>query len=198
MYRWRKMSDDERALELKRRQASHRPLHSPAHYQTETKVYLVSAACYEHHPHIGWSELRLDDFSGALQSQVGACCERIDGWVVLPNRYHVLVCGGEILDLLKALGRLHGKTAHAWNGEENSRGRKVWFNALERPIRTDRHHHASIQYIHHNPVKHGYARKWTDWKWSSAAEYLASVGREEAERRWLEYPVHEFGKGWDD
>jgi len=198
MYRWRKMTDEQRDLELKRRQAARKPIHSPAHYQASTKVHLVTSACYEHRPHIGWSDLRMDEFSRALLTTAAGCCERIDAWVLLPNHYHLLVCGGEIMELLKALGNLHGKTAHAWNGEENARGRKVWFNSLERPIRTDRHHHASIQYIHHNPVKHGHTRKWTDWKWSSAAQYLAEIGREEARRRWLEYPVHDFGKGWDD
>jgi putative transposase len=140
----------------------------------------------------------MDGFAAALLAVAAGYCERVDAWVVLPNHYHILVCSGRILDLLKALGKLHGKTAHAWNGEENSRGRKVWFNVLERPIRTGRHHMACIQYIHHNPVKHSHVRKWTDWKWSSAADYLARVGREEAERRWREYPLHAFGRGWDD
>jgi putative transposase len=55
-----------------------------------------------------------------------------------------------------------------------------------------------MQYIHHNPVKHGHVAKWTDWKWSGAHEYIERIGREEAERRWREYPLQVFGKGWDD
>jgi len=69
---------------------------------------------------------------------------------------------------------------------------------LERPIQNDRHHIAAMQYIHHNPVKHGHVAKWTDWKWSGAHEYIERIGREEAERRWREYPIQLFGKGWDD
>jgi len=48
------------------------------------------------------------------------------------------------------------------------------------------------------PCAHGYVRHWTDWPWSSAAEYLAQTGAEEAERVWREYPLHEYGKNWDD
>jgi len=40
--------------------------------------------------------------------------------------------------------------------------------------------------------------RWQDWPFSSAREYLAAVGRAEAERLWREYPVLDYGKGWDD
>ena len=51
--------------------------------------------------------------------------------------------------------------------------------------------------MHHNPVHHGYARLWTDWPWSGARDYLREVGREEAERIWRDFPVRDYGKGWD-
>ena len=198
MYRWRKMTDDERAGEMKRRQVGRLPMHSPRHHDGGRRAYLVTAACYEHRPFIGFSDERMDTFSANLHSSVAECCERLDAWAVLPNHYHVLVLTNNLPEFLKALGKLHGRTSHAWNGEEDSRGRKVWFNAVERPIQNDRHHIASMQYVHHNPVKHGHARKWTDWKWSGAAEYIERIGLEEAERRWRECPLQLFGKGWDD
>ena len=48
------------------------------------------------------------------------------------------------------------------------------------------------------PCAHGYVRHWTDWPWGSAAEYLAQTGAEEAERVRREYPLHKYGKNWDD
>jgi putative transposase len=198
MYRWRKMSAEQRLIEMKRRQAAGLPMHSPRHCEASTNVYLISASCYEHRPHIARSDQRLDEFSEALTQTAMANCERIDAWVVLPNHHHLLVCCQNVLDLLRSLGKHHGRTSHQWNGEECCRGRKVWFNALERPIFSERHHIAAMQYVHHNPVKHGYVSKWTDWNWSSAREYIEKIGIEEAERRWREYPVLAFGKGWDD
>ena len=44
----------------------------------------------------------------------------------------------------------------------------------------------------------GYVERWTDWPFSSAADYLGAVGKEEAERRWREFPVLDYGKGWDE
>lgn len=64
-------------------------------------------------------------------------------------------------------------------------------------MRSDRHFWATVNYVHHNPVHHGYVLLWTDWPWSSARDYLREVGREEAARAWQAYPVKDYGKGWD-
>ena len=54
-----------------------------------------------------------------------------------------------------------------------------------------------IHYVHHNPVHHGYVKRWLDWPWSSARQYLEKVGLEEARRIWLKYPILDYGKKWD-
>jgi putative transposase len=57
---------------------------------------------------------------------------------------------------------------------------------------------AAMNYVHHNPVKHGYVKKWQDWPFSSAAAFLENVGRERAAAVWRDYPILDFGQGWDD
>jgi putative transposase len=69
---------------------------------------------------------------------------------------------------------------------------------VERGLRSDRHHWATVNYIHHNPVRHKYAARWQDWAFSSAEEFLKEVGRARAVEIWKEYPVLAYGKGWDD
>ena len=78
------------------------------------------------------------------------------------------------------------------------RGRKVFFRAAERAMRSDRHVWATLNYIHNNPVRHGYVDRWLEWPWSSAREYLSQVGRDEAARIWQSFPIRDFGEGWDD
>jgi putative transposase len=85
-----------------------------------------------------------------------------------------------------------------WNLEEKSAGRTVFHRAADRQIRSDAHFWATLNYVHHNPVRHGYVKRWTDWPWSSASDYLRAVGRDEAARIWLSYPVLDYGDGWDD
>ena len=33
---------------------------------------------------------------------------------------------------------------------------------------------------------------------NSAAEYLAQTAASEAKHAWREYPIHDYGKNWDD
>jgi len=65
-------------------------------------------------------------------------------------------------------------------------------------MRSDRHYFATLNYVHHNPVRHGYVERWTDWPWSSAAGYLAQMGEIEVKRVWRAYPPYDYGENWDD
>jgi putative transposase len=99
--------------------------------------------------------------------------------------------------MIGILGRLHGRTSFQWNGEEGNRGRKVWFNATETGIKSERHFWSSLLYVMNNAVKHGYVERWQDWPYSNAADWLDSVGRDEAVRIWREFPIDDFGRDWD-
>jgi putative transposase len=198
MYRWRKISPGQRDETLSNRKQQKQPWHSPRHHKEGKGLYLITSTCYEHKPWIGVSDERMDRFSTELLETLGAHVGRLDAWVVLPNHYHALVLTDSCPALLQALGKFHGRCSFLWNRQDGARGRKVWFNTLERAISGDAHHVAAIHYVHHNPVKHGCVKKWSDWNWSSAAEYVERLGREEVERRWREYPLLNFGQGWDD
>jgi len=198
-YIWRQLTSEQREEVLKWRKDNARPWHAPSHRPNYGHLhFLVSAACYEHEPHIGLSPQRMDNFCATLLDIVQQEAARTVAWCVLPDHYHVLVEATNILKLLHELGRFHGRTSHAWNGEECKRGRQVFHRALERFMRSERHFFATINYVHNNPVHHGYVRLWADWPWSSAAEYLAQMGRVEAARVWAEYPVRDYGKKWDE
>lgn len=55
MYRWRKMTAQQRAEILEERIAHQRPWHSPPHYESDSNCYMITAACFEHEPIIGVS-----------------------------------------------------------------------------------------------------------------------------------------------
>ncbi len=198
-YRWRKLTAKQRADLLAWRKARGEPWHSPPHRDAARDAcFHLTAACFEHQPHIGHNPLRLDTFTRDLLSLFAAHASHTWAWCVLPNHYHALVETPDILALLRALGRFHGRTSHAWNGQENTRGRQVFFRAVERAMRSNRHFWATLNYVHHNAVHHGYVQLWTDWPWSSATEFLAQTDPDEAKRIWQEYPLDDYGQGWDD
>lgn len=82
--------------------------------------------------------------------------------------------------------------------EDSTVGRKVWFNYSDRAIRSESHHYTTLNYIHYNPVKHGWIESPYDWPESSVHRYLEHYGREWLRDLWCRYPVREYGRGWDD
>ena len=198
MYNWREMSPQERVRALELRRARHLPWHSPPHLDLQgTRQYLISAACYEHHHIIGKSAARMTDCEESLLELYRNCCLAVYAWCLLPNHYHCLIRTHNIEQVRHELGQFHGRSSHAWNGEDGARGRKVWHNCFERPIKSDRHFWATLNYVHHNPVYHRYVAHWQNWPWSSAVEFLEQVGREHAIEMWERYPILDYGKKWD-
>ncbi len=197
MYLWRQLDDKQRKELVEFRRFNDRPWHSPPHCESQNGRYLLTAACYEHHHVIGKSPGRLAEFSERLLEVLAPRCGQIYAWCVLPNHYHALVLTRQLPELLGDVGKLHGRTSFDWNGEDEQRGRKVWFNCLETGMKSDRHFRATLNYVHHNPVHHRYVRLWQDWPFSSGAAFLTECGRDRAAELWKEYPIDGYGKTWD-
>jgi putative transposase len=198
-YMWRSLTPELRKKFLDERRRLKRPWHRPPHFEQRTLHYHLTAACYEHMDWIGYSLERMANFSEllvtAIKDHTGS---EPAAWCVLPNHYHALVRATELKPLVQKLGRLHGRTSFDWNKQEQVVGRKVWHGVADRAMRSDGHFWATINYIHHNPVKHGYVQKWEEWPFSSATDYLNELGRTEAARVWNEFPILDYGKDWDD
>jgi len=196
MYRWRSLTPEQREQVLAHRKQNRQPWHSPPHYESETHTYLLTAACYEHVPVVGKSPERMKTFETNLLDELQTA-QTVHVWIILPNHYHVLIGTPRVKHVLKRIGRLHGRTSYQWNVQDDRPGRKVWFNCVETAMKSERHFWATVNYVLHNAVYHGYVERWRDWPYSNAADYLQLTGRDEAWRRWREYPVLDYGKDWD-
>jgi putative transposase len=197
MYDYRKMTPEERAEIVAQRKACGWPWHAPPHFGGQEELYLITAACYEHREVMA-APTRLTEFAEALvlglKSDLGI---EVQAWVVLPNHYHLLVSTD--LDVFRPwIARIHNGKSTQWNREDRSPGRRVWHRFADRKIRSEGHYYASLNYIHANPVKHGYVEKADDWPWSSLPGYLEGFGRDVLVDWWKRYPVGDYGRGWDD
>jgi putative transposase len=198
MYDYRRMTPAQRREAVEYRRLRERPWHSPPHWEFQGLLqFMISSAVYEHKHIIGVASKRMTEFEDALLETCNQFSSNVYAWCVLPNHYHVLLQTERLKTLRAAIGKLHGRTSFTWNGEDKSRGRQVWHNCLDRVIKSPRHFWASMNYIHHNPVHHGYVERWIDWPWSSAADFIERVGREAATKIWREYPLLDYGKDWD-
>src|SRR5262249_42916242 len=97
----------------------------------------------------------------------------------------------------KALGPVHGRSSHYANQRDRTPGRQVWDKFSDRKVRSERHFWACLHYLIDNPVKHGYVKEMDGWPWSCYSDLLARNGKEWIEDLGREYPVGDFGAGWD-
>jgi putative transposase len=192
------MTEAQRKETLQYRKEQEHPWHGPPHPDTDRSIHLITAACYEHKPIISTSPQRISDFESILLDRVIPISRELHAWCVLPNHYHLLVSLESLEPFVREIGKIHGSTSFTWNGEDHQRGRHVWYRSSDRGIRSDRHFWTSMNYVHHNPVRHGYVNHWQDWPWSSARGFLERYGRANAEEIWKGYPLRDYGKGWDD
>ncbi|MGK5094311.1 transposase [Deltaproteobacteria bacterium TL4] len=198
MYDWRKMSEIERQEILTLRQKKEVPWHSPPHWKQEGEMtFIITASCYEHSPIIGKNRHRMLECESSVLQVSHSWSSKVFAWCILPNHYHLLVQTGQIKKLLGELGQFHGRSSFRWNGEDAQRGRKVWYRSTDRFIRSDDHFFATLNYVNHNAVKHGYVAKWQDWPFSSAKSFLEEIGHAKAEEIWRSYPVLGYGEKWD-
>lgn len=198
-YEYRKLSPQEREEIVEYRRAHGYPLHAPPHPFRGAGAYLISAANFEHRPILS-SPIRRTEFETYLLNSVKEIAEDLIAWVVLPNHYHVLLAVPSLESVSIMLKHLHGKTSREWNIEDNLTGkRRVWYKFADTFVRHDEQFHTMFNYIHHNPVKHGYVDDPYDWPWSSMRIYYEDKGPAWLQEQWNTYGLPlDFGEGWDD
>jgi putative transposase len=199
-YEYRKLTPEEREAVLRQRRERGYPSHAPPHPVRDAGRYLITGVNFEH-AHIMDTPDRRTDFEARLMAAMAAIHAEVFGWVILPNHYHVLTCVGSLNLVSAALKQLHGATSREWNLADQQTGkRRVWYKFTDRMIRNDAHFYMALNYVHINPVKHGYVSDPYDWPWSSLLTYAEAegYGREWLRGQWKAHPPGDFGKGWDD
>jgi putative transposase len=195
-YEYRKLSQIDRQEVLRKRKMLGYPLHAPPHPYRWEGYYLLSAANYEHASIMEAPERRTE-FENLLLTAFKECKAEVIGWVILPNHYHILV-DVETLDLVSTvLKQVHGGTGRRWNSDDGlTHQRRVWYKFSDRLIRNEAHFYKTLNYIHYNPVKHGYTSDAYQWPWSSLHIFYEEYGRDWLREKWKAYPPTDFGKGW--
>jgi putative transposase len=107
---------------------------------------------------------------------------RVDAWVVLPDHMHCIwTLPSDDANftlrwrLIKAafskqLPKVeHRSSVRVARGERGIWQRRFW----EHTLRDERDYAAHVDYVHFNPVKHGYAQAVKDWPYSTFHRYVA-------------------------
>ena len=94
-------------------------------------------------------------------------------WVILPDHLHwlIMACTADYSKAIWAFKR--GVSAEFKKKSIILKGDKLWQDRFwEHTIRDDDDYWRHVDYIHFNPVKHGYVSSAINWKWSSFSEYV--------------------------
>ncbi|MBI3946433.1 MAG: transposase [Armatimonadetes bacterium] len=148
--------------------------HRPPHLYVGGITHMVTAATVAHAPFLALAH-RKDYLLKALQEACAAAGTEILAWVILDTHYHlVAVPQTPPPDVAAALVHLHRRSAAEFNREDGTPGRPVWHSHWDRRLFTEGDLYSRIiNYIHRNPVKHGYVSDPGDWAWSSFRAFAA-------------------------
>jgi putative transposase len=102
---------------------------------------------------------------------------KLVAWVILSNHYHLLFMPTKGNDIGSLMKRLNGITSRKLNLLDGQQGRTVWYSYWDTCIRAERDFWTRFNYVHYNPVKHGYVDKPEDWEFSSYRFYVRNDGK---------------------
>jgi putative transposase len=100
----------------------------------------------------------------------------IDGWVVLPDHLHAIwtLPLGDVgyperwREIKKAFSKTIPKTEYRSQTRINRHERGIWQRRYwEHTIRNEEDYAAHMDYLHYNPVKHGWVQSVQEWPYSS-------------------------------
>jgi len=149
--------------------------HSPLHRLGEAGAYMVTASTYRKELFLNTpSRLTLvRDTLFELAKETGWL---LQAWAVLPNHYHFIARSPQQAETLRPLIRkLHARTAKDLNEEDQTSGRRVWFQYWDTLLTYERSYFARLNYVHQNPVKHGLVRQAEAYRWCSAGWFARTA-----------------------
>ncbi|OQX95065.1 hypothetical protein B6I21_07390 [candidate division KSB1 bacterium 4572_119] len=127
----------------------------PRHYYLNDTVYFITAHVYKKHSYLDSEnnkQVLLDTLNNVLdESRYKLYC-----WVILKDHYHFLFktrIGEKLPGLMK---QIHKLVSIQINDLDEKKRRKVFQNYWDCCIRDKKDFYLHFNYIHQNPVKHGY------------------------------------------
>jgi len=131
-------------------------------------IYFITNVTYERKP-------ILREHSDLLRKSIHNIQDRFDidlhAWVILPDHFHLIIDakGHDISNLMQRIKMSFIALYHKHLGLKSGR---VWQHRFwDHIIRDQEDWNRHVDYIHYNPVKHGFAQSPFEWKYSSIHKF---------------------------
>jgi putative transposase len=93
-------------------------------------------------------------------------------WVILPDHFHLII-DFRGLDVSNIIQRMKMSFAAYYRKRMDLNSGRVWQHRFwDHIIRDEKDMNRHIDYIHYNPVKHGYVTRPIDWEESSIHNFI--------------------------
>jgi len=166
-------------------------IHTPPHICMDNTIYFLSVHTYRGISVLA-SVARKDVLRRTIMREfaIGKYC--IYAYVILDNHYHLLFKSAKGSNLPVLMRRIHGTLSFLWNKEDVMCGRKCFQSYFETIIRDKESFYLHLNYIHNNPVKHGYCNGIEAYAHSSIHSYMRFKGAEWITDCISRYPVRDY------
>ena len=143
--------------------------HNPPHLFRSGAKYFITAATYGRKPFFSGNEAKERLFQ-SIRKGMEDYGWRLEDWVILDNHYHLMADAPEDpTGLSRMIRDVHRFTA-LWvkkHRKDFGSEKRIWYNYWDTCITYERSYFARLNYIWHNPVKHGYVRDAGCWRFGS-------------------------------
>jgi len=149
--------------------------HAPTHLFIDIYPYFITSGTYLKKHNFASTQMKrilLDIIQEILYKN----SDELLAWVILSNHYHLMINFKDPFLLPEIIKKFHSKSAVILQKIEKQQNKKVWYNYWDRCIRDERDCYSKLNYIHFNPVKHGYVENPLDYDFSSYKYYLDKLG----------------------
>ena len=153
--------------------------HAPIHRLSEKGTYIVTAST-ANKEHFFRGKEYLDLLETHLFTLAKNYGVLLEAWAIFSNHYHIVAHMTNAGDSLRnMIAELHSNSATDINRMDGVAGRNIWFNYWDTQLTYEGSYFARLNYVHHNPVKHGLVPRANEYPWCSAAwfERTATVAQ---------------------
>lgn len=162
----------------------------PKHILEDDKFYFITARTVDSQ----WF-LQPDKYKQILLKIIREKTQKFNfpliAFVILQNHYHLILKVVDSLQIPKIMREINGASARAINKADLAIDRKIWWNYYDHVIRNENDFFKHLNYIHQNPIKHGFSKEFGGI-FSSYNAWVEKKGKEYLDQAFEKYPIVDF------
>jgi putative transposase len=170
------------------------PKFRPPHLYRDETIYFLSGRTVSRQPFLKTNENK-ENFLKIHRESLLKFNVKIFAFVINNDHYHLLVMISEGMVLPKFIANLHANSARLINKGDRKESRKIWYQYWDRCVRSEKDFWIRFNYIHHNPIKHGYVENQNELSNYNFCSY--GLWQKKMGQKWLDsifefYPIKDF------